>query len=68
MPMRVSEESHRRSVKMAELKVLINDYQREHDLSTWEVIHALAGWIETAMKYVIRADRKEEETSDAGGS
>jgi hypothetical protein len=59
--MRVREENQRRSIAMAQLKVDISDFQREHDLTTWEIISALAAWIEMAMKYAIRSDRGQDD-------
>lgn len=55
-----NEEDQRRSIAMSELQLQIHSLQKEHGLSTFEVISALSSWIQSAMKYAIREERREE--------
>lgn len=58
--MRINEEDQRRAIAMSQLGIEINEFQTKHNLSTSEVISALAQWLSIAMKYVIREDRRDE--------
>lgn len=57
-PLRITEEQHRKDVARANLAVKLNDYQREHDLTTSEMLQAVVLWMGTVLKYAIQAERE----------
>ncbi len=55
--MRMSERAERVRIAQAELAVFLDRFQREHGLTTIEMLQAVTGWQATALKFMLRHER-----------
>jgi hypothetical protein len=54
---RIDKRAHEVTVAQAQLKVVINDFQRKHDLTDIELLQALAEMQSSVLKYMLRYER-----------
>lgn len=55
--MRVSARAQAVAVAQSEIAVALNKLQREHGLTSTEMLQAVTSWEATALKYMLRAER-----------
>jgi hypothetical protein len=55
--MRMSKRAQRVGIAQAEIGVALNSLQREHDLTTTEMLQAVVSWEGTALKFMLRRER-----------
>lgn len=55
--MRIDAEAQRVRMAQAEVTVAVWKLQAEHDLTDVEMLQAIAGWQDTKLKHMLRAER-----------
>lgn len=56
--MRTSERDQQAAIAQAELCVLLDRFQREHKLTTAEMLQAVTSWQGTCLKFMVRSERE----------